>query len=474
MFRRLNDVLRPAAPAERDAGFSLVEVIVAMMIFAIISVGVAYSITNSLVITRESRAREVALNLAEQDLDLMRSQTDWAKVATARNTTVVVAGTSFVVDRVVKTVPGGTGTDTDACGAPAGPLGAGSTGTVQFKSVVTTVSPVGQRAFVSDARADTVIAPPSRINDPEKGTVIVSVTGASGTGTKGVVPSVTVAASANGATALTAQPAATDAGGCTYAYKVKPGNYVVSLATAGYVSNAQLATPSIPITVTAGKSSTAKFAYDAAATYSITYASNRPADQAVPALPSGLVTTFAGSGVETLQTSVATTGLVGQQRLYPIGGYSVVAGPSSPFCKSPDPGNWTTPVVGTTPGAPPAGAVGRAVTPSVPGQAPVEMGVVQLKNQTLRATVTATLQTTGAAGDPGCASSTTAAPVRYTFPVGSGGVSTVALPFGTWKFTSSLAGVISVGVSSNDVTLLTPGSKPGSDLVVLDPRKVAP
>ena len=66
MFRRLNDVLRPASPAERDAGLSLVEVIVAMMVFTIISIGVAYTITNSLVLTRDSRARAVATNLAAQ------------------------------------------------------------------------------------------------------------------------------------------------------------------------------------------------------------------------------------------------------------------------------------------------------------------------------------------------------------------------------------------------------------------------
>ncbi|TWX38610.1 prepilin-type N-terminal cleavage/methylation domain-containing protein [Frigoribacterium sp. ACAM 257] len=474
MFRRLNDVLRPASPAERDSGFSLVEVIVAMMVFAVISVGVAYSITNSLVLTRESRAREVALNLAEQDLDLMRSQSDWAKVVSADKTTVVVAGARYSVTRKVTPVTRTDGTETDACGAPVGALGAGSTGVVQNKSVTTTVEPEVRRSFVGAVRADTVIAPPSRLNDPEKGTIIVSVTGASGTGTRGVVPVVSVAAAGNGAAALSAPLAATDGQGCTYAYMVKPGNYVVTLSTPGYVSNAQVATPSVPLTVAAAKSSTAKFAYDTASVYSLSYASNRPLDQAVPTLPSGLVTTFAGSGVETLTTSVATTGLVGQQRLYPIGGYNIVAGPASPLCKSPDPGNWSTPVVGTTPGAPPAGAVGQAVAPAVPGTAPVEMGIVQIKNALLRGTVTATLQTTGAAGDPGCALSTTAAPISYTFPPGANGAATVALPFGTYKFSTKVAGLLAVGISSNDVALLTPGSKPGGDVVVLDPRKAQP
>ncbi|MCH3110243.1 prepilin-type N-terminal cleavage/methylation domain-containing protein, partial [Listeria monocytogenes] len=49
-----------------ESGVSMIEVIVAMMIFAIISVGVSYSLLSAFTITNDSRSRAVATNLAAQ------------------------------------------------------------------------------------------------------------------------------------------------------------------------------------------------------------------------------------------------------------------------------------------------------------------------------------------------------------------------------------------------------------------------
>ena len=51
----------------RESGFTLVEVIVAMGILMIVMTGFLYTITSSLSITRDTRTRVVAANLASQD-----------------------------------------------------------------------------------------------------------------------------------------------------------------------------------------------------------------------------------------------------------------------------------------------------------------------------------------------------------------------------------------------------------------------
>ncbi|MES1169545.1 MAG: type II secretion system protein, partial [Leifsonia sp.] len=60
----------------RESGFTLIEVLIAMMVFGIISVLVAYSLTLSMTLTRSSRGSEVAANLAAQQIDTARSAKD--------------------------------------------------------------------------------------------------------------------------------------------------------------------------------------------------------------------------------------------------------------------------------------------------------------------------------------------------------------------------------------------------------------
>ena len=178
-----------------DAGLTLVEVLVAMFIFAIVSIGIAYTIINSLVIARETRSREIAANLASQEIDLDRSI---ANVFGVGDTTWsnVVNNTTFHVTRSTDWVS--TSNSTVACGAGGG--------TLQYKRVNVSVTWDGMRPATSPVQADTLIAPNNRINDPALGTIIVSVVGASGAGTPGVTVTVTPSAVPNGATALTTTP----------------------------------------------------------------------------------------------------------------------------------------------------------------------------------------------------------------------------------------------------------------------------
>ncbi|MEG8034771.1 prepilin-type N-terminal cleavage/methylation domain-containing protein [Sphingomonas sp. LR61] len=74
MLLRIVDRLRAAR--ESEEGFSIIEVMVAMTIFAMIAAGVAAGIVSTLYLTQDNRSREAALNLANQALDAARSTKD--------------------------------------------------------------------------------------------------------------------------------------------------------------------------------------------------------------------------------------------------------------------------------------------------------------------------------------------------------------------------------------------------------------
>ena len=468
MFRRLTAVLRPASPAERDAGLSLVEVIVAMMVFTIISVGVAYTITNSLVLTRESRTRAVATNLAAQEIDLLRSVEDVFSVV-SKTFTTTVGGTTYTVERTAEWTT--SATNSTACGT--------GTGTLQFKRVEVSVTYAGQRAVSAPITSATVLAPNGRINDPAKGTIVVSVIGASGAGTEGVTATIKAAAKDPDGAVTPAAPGPTDSSGCTYALKVAPGNYDVSISKAGMVGLDQSASPSTtPVTVSAGGAGTASFSYDTAVSLQTTYATNFPG---AVVLPGNLDTTFRSTvmGDHTVDAKATKPA-----KLFPFsGGYAVVAGrhldPSTDpvtnvvsSCLSPDPAAWVTPgadkAVGAAP-VPVGAAPGGSATVGVP------MGVLQLAKISGTVKLFAVQQKTGADGDPGCLTPTT-----YTFSAVTKDT-LLALPFGTWSF-YAVTDLLNLGLitTSNQVNpqgavLRTRGTiDMPTKTVTLDPRGLTP
>ena len=463
MIQRLSCRLRAVVDGDRQAGLTLVEVIVAMMVFAIISVGVAFSITNALVLTRESRARAIASNLAAQDIDLVRATTNVFKVDKATSVKTV-SGITFTVTRTVDWVDS-TASVTD-CGT--------GTGTLQYKAVTVRVKYDGQRTSTADVVNETLLAPGDRINDPLLGTIVVQVTGASGSGTPGVAVSISPAASPNGA-AAPGTPAPTDGQGCAYALRVAPGNYDVSISKPNNVDLKRVAAPvTTPVVVTAGASASAAFTFDEVGTYTMNYASNYPGAKDV-LLPSNLDTSFISTltGVVTLPTAANNPA-----KLFPVG-YTVVAGgyvapvkndagkvTNSP-CVDVDPASWApTPGNGIAPASVPVAAL-----PGGSAKVDVPMGVVRLPKLGPSTTVMATSVSTTANGDPGCATSRS-----YTFT--TAGDRDVALPFGTWKLSTVVldAGVLTLQtpVKLDAGALRTRGVvDAASGAVTLDPRPAA-
>jgi hypothetical protein len=446
-----------AQPA--DAGLGITEVVAAVMIFAVIAVGMAYAMVTMTRLTGDTRQREVAAALATQEIDKVRSIADAFKV-TDQTSTQTVGGTTYTVTRQANWVS--TTGSTANCG--------GGSGNLQYKGVQVIVTwpgmmvlDPGKTASQVAVKANTDLAPATRVNDPSYGTIIVSVLGADGTGRAGV--GITVTQKASGA--AVGSVAATDADGCSYVLKVTPGTYTVTASAAGYIDYHQTVSPSQDLTVTAGSSQTAFFAYDKQATYRPVYAANFSVSGQTPKLPDAMVTNYQN----TQWTSQATTPSAITRYPYPDG-YSVVAGTyasttaTTSVCLSVDPTNWPA---GTVGGVNLAAGVSQpsGVAPGGTGSVNVPMGVVKLTWPS-GTSVTATMAPPPAGtGDPGCAQPTSYT-FTYTTAPSTGSTVYLALPFGSWQLTGKVAGVVGV-LPTGSLAAATQGEVTGT-VVTLDAR----
>jgi type II secretory pathway pseudopilin PulG len=450
--------------ARADEGIGLVEVLVALMIFSIIAIGMAYSMLSISRLTRESISRETATNLAAQEIDWAQSQSDAFKVF-SRTTVATVDG----VDYTIRTSVGWVSTtgSTGSCGTGGGNL--------QYKRVNVEVTWPGQY-LQSPVRADSALAPESRINDPSFGTILIAVTGEDGTGRSGVT--VTATPVVDGAT-ITETIDATDADGCSYVLKVVPGTYKVTVSKSNYVSKVdqQASTPfKSDLQVVAGATATAAFTYDQASSFTLKYAANSTKSVTTP---DNLDVAFVGGLADVIKSSPGSP-----TKLYPMpAGYQAIAGDYT-ACNNMDPSTWTA-TTGYLAGIR-ANEVGTA--PGGSATLPIPMGVVEVKvpNDSSRRYITAVQQGSSGSGNPGCATTK-----NYTFPrFSANSTQNLALPFGTWKIyagkdpgsTTQLLTSTSVKVLGSVVSLDSGGSlrtdqlgnsgvNASTSVVTLDPRE---
>lgn len=464
-MNRINTLLRQ--DETRDSGFTLIEVLVAMMVFAIISVIVAYSLTLSMTMTRNSRASEVAANLAAQQVDVARATPDVFDV-TSGVVTQTLDGTTYTITKSVGWV--------NSAGA-ASDCGSGS-GILQNKTLNVSVTWDGKNPSTTPVQASTLLAPAGPINDPTTGTIIVHVTNAAGQALPGVPVAVKVdtTVSPNTATAVSTAPDPTDSDGCSYVLKVTPGTYVVTVGKTGdgRISSKQVQVPSAQTTVTAGQSSVLDVQYDTAATPAVTLSPGAPVGTM---FPTSLPMTYAPQG-DAYSTSVSPVTLAAVTTattpLFPWGsGYSIFAGqyvPTGgglPQCLSVDPGQWVSPNASGNVGQRPT-AVGVTA-----GSAPITVAMPVIRISTSSKWIVAVSATAATAvGDPGCSTGMT---LRYGQSPAIGGVANVALPYGSWKIyalsnqTDALQD--SALVDKSKITLPA-GSPPftGTNILTIDPR----
>lgn len=448
-----------ASTRSPEDGLSLIEVLVALMIFAMLVVGIAYSLTMMLQMTRDNQARETATSLASAELDAVRAIGDPFNVLNDVRTETVGNNTYTISRKTSWVTPGGS---VDTCGTGGGPL--------QYKSVSVAITWAGMLDDDNKVRTDTALVPATRINDPSKGTILVSVLDAYGLGNPGISFTAT---SASGSLATTA----TNANGCSFILKVPPGDYTVTLNNSLHIDLNQQSAPAITLKVDAGASAQFAFQYDEQGRYPLAYASNN-ASGALPKIPTNLDTSF-------FNTNGYVTKWVpesGSVDLYPARtGYEVVAGnfvPSSgagvPYCSVVDPEAWdadtTTNAVGT-----------RAATAfAEPGQTAatvgVPMGILSVSGTSGGRYLHAVSQDTAPLpGQPECDIE-----MKYSFGrILSGSDTKIALPFGSWKLytsnsSSSWPSSGHTAVAESRIDLVTPGSVDSAGLLTLDPRGVTP
>lgn len=204
MISRIAERLRSAR--EDEDGFTIIEVMVAMTIFALIAAGIAAGIAASLVLSSDTRAREVASTVAMEDIDDLRDLPSIFDVKSGTATRTVGGREFTLVRKVAWTRSSGSPT---ACGTGDGKL--------SYKAVTVTVGWAGSGA-ASDARRvsmSSAIAPLSNVNSDTTGSILIGVTNGDGVGVSGLVPTI------SGPGGVTVP--ATDAEGCTYVSGVQPG-----------------------------------------------------------------------------------------------------------------------------------------------------------------------------------------------------------------------------------------------------------
>lgn len=458
-----------------QSGLTLVEVIVAMMVFSIVAVGVAYTLTNILTLNMDARSRVVAANIAAEEIDKARSMEDVFKVVgtghgdgnapdDVPSSTVPVGGINYYVYLDARWVTDGD--TTSQCGAAA----ATGNAALKYKRINVTVTWDGMRPGTALVRSDTVISPNSRINEPTLGSIVIAVEDELGSPQSGITSITTpTVQTGNAAAAVTAQGLETDADGCSYVLKVVPGTYDVKLTKTGYVDVYQSANTSSTAvaTVTAGGTALASFIFDNGALITSTYPSGAM-------IPTNLQTTFSTTFADTVMSGA------NPQRVFPFGaGYQVIAGTvnDNGACKSPDPAAW--PIRGD-------GAVATRPDPVTiaPGSAasvPVALGEVAVNTSSLKGKyITAVLQTTGSNGDPGCKTPTDSASLAFTaykFAVLSNNppaTTLIGLPYGTYKlYYGNTAGTTTNALAGSPYKADgTPSGATATTTVTLDPRLV--
>lgn len=264
-------LVRRLFPLRRDeSGMSLLEIVVAMTIFAIMMLGAAQTIGSALSLTRTNRHRSVAANLAAQEMDAIRSA-DFTSIV-AQTSTVSVDNVPYTVSREVTWV---------ATSATSGPCDA-SAGSPELLRVRVSVAWANMRG-VQPVVSDTTLTPPIGAYDPNTGHVGVKVLD------RDAAPAFNVPVTVTGPVTRNAP---TNSDGCAFFGFLPEGTYTVTLSGAGYVDRQSNASPSQTAAVTIGEITAVQFDYDRAASLELTPLS----DVAYP-IPAPMPLTIANSAL---------------------------------------------------------------------------------------------------------------------------------------------------------------------------------
>jgi type II secretory pathway pseudopilin PulG len=316
-----------------EDGLTIVELLVAMSIFTLVALSLAYTLQMALLSTRDDRNRVQAANLAARELEIVRNDfgaTTTGPATLGATSTVTnphplpggtsgqplkIDGTYYTVVRHVEWLPGGTGTS---------PCDGGTA--VRYPSLGVNVKVTWNAMHGTKAiESNTILTPPKGTLNTNMAFVAVKILGASGTGLGGVP--VTLSGPGGSPVVVSADD------GCAVFSLTTMGTYSASVGTAGYVTfDGQPSATKTGVTVTAGTLQQVNFSYDKSAALTAVFATD-----GVHALPSPLPgLTYFNQGLVPLGNRAAATAAISTtlSPLWPFSdGYAVWAG----TCRQSDP-----------------------------------------------------------------------------------------------------------------------------------------
>jgi type II secretory pathway pseudopilin PulG len=405
----------------RQDGYSIVELLVAVTVFALVFAAVSIGIGRALEINRGNRNRSAAAYLAARQLEEVRAKA-FATVALGRTTCVYSAPTSTcnvpspytVVQDVAWASPGSTST---SCDVPTG-SGAG----LAYKRVTVTVT-WPDMGGVAPVTSQTLLTPPSGTFDPTDGHILVQAFDRDALPLAGQTVSITGPETAS-------QTTTTD--GCAFFPYLDPGTYTATLNGTGYVDRQgnQPATQSVG--VTASQISRLQFDYDRAATLSVGLVA--PSGAVIPTGTYGIAMTVANSnltvGTKSFQQSATGSGTTRTiTPLFPYAsGYQVWAGDCADADPAAHTGGSRGAVLASNPGATTSGSANLDA-----------VDVVVRWTTALGLPVANAAITASHAAGTGCTAGET---LTTTSRTNASGQLRLALPYGRWTIQATGTGPV--------------------------------
>lgn len=418
----------------REAGFGLIELVVAISVLAVVTMGLGLSMGSALNLARNNRNRTIAANLASQEMDIVRSAKFVDLTPGLLVSNQVLDGVSYTVRRESLLV---------AQNASSGPCDSAAGTQPAFLRVTVFVSWPNMTG-TRPVSTQTVLTPPVGAYDPNSGNLAVTVRDRTATVASGHTVSVT-GPGVNKSEVTTSE-------GCAFFGFLPAGTYDVKVDNPSYVDRQGVAAPTRSVDVTVGLTQSVQFDYDRAAS-AIFSVAGVAGGVAAPTLP----VTVANAGLQPIpvKSFSGTSFPLTVSTLFPFtDGYEYFLG----LCNDADPEGLNGSLA-YYPGAvrPPAMATGPGQTVSTTIQAP-SLDVTVTKTisgvPTPMANATVTLLH---AVSPGC----TVATSYVAGVTDSTGTLRVLMPFGTWKLRAP------TGLPSTDQVFTPAGPNPTSVALVM-------
>lgn len=406
--------MRARAQLEDEQGATLVELLVALLIFAVLLLAVAASLVTQMDLHRDARERSVASTIAASELETLRGIDPVNVSSGLLEYSHTVGNTVFEVARSAEWVSqGATGS---GCETPSG---------TQLAYLRLDVA-VTWRDDPTGVSATTVLTPDVGAFSPDTGHVAVTIRDRDAVPVGGQFVRLTGPAARAGVTTPL---------GCIFFDHLPEGSYDVTVDSPGYVDHQGQQLITANTSVTAGATSLISFDYDRAATLDLTTRGATGAPTAAGALDLTLRNTA-------LTRSIADAGAGGPiPDLFPFtSGYE--AWLSVAECADADPAvhGQTRPSFSVSPATT---TTGDLIAPTIRVTA-TDAATVPLPGVPVTATH---------APDPGSCASGATLPLGTT---GLDGTLEIAMPFGTWTFVTPNQIGVPPTLTLTDASTVTP------------------